>query len=274
MGFAGDDMLIAQISDMHLKPPGELLYRRIDTAGFLERAVAHIVALDPRPDVVLATGDLVDGGTVEEYTLLRRLLAPLSMPVYLIPGNHDARDPMREVFADHAYLPGNGFLQYTVEDRPVRLIALDTLMPGKGYGVMCAERLDWLEARLGESDRPTVLFMHHPPFECGIDAFDGMRLNEGGKRLAEIVSRHRRVERVMCGHVHRPIQVRWAGTMGSIAPSTAHQATLDLQDGAPLSLRMEPPGVALHLWKPDAGLVTHLSYVGTYRGPEPFRPLQ
>lgn len=274
MGFAGDDMLIAQISDMHLKPPGELLYKRIDTAGFLERAVAHVMALDPRPDVVLATGDLVDGGKVEEYALLRRLFAPLSMPVYLIPGNHDARDPMREVFADRAYLPGNGFLQYTVEDGPVRLIALDTLMPGKGFGVMCAERLDWLEARLGESDRPTVLFMHHPPFECGIDAFDGMRLNEGGERLAEIVRRHPRVERVMCGHVHRPIQVRWAGTMGSIAPSTAHQATLDLQDGAPLSLRMEPPGVALHLWKPGAGLVTHLSYVGTYRGPEPFRPLQ
>jgi len=267
-------MLIAQISDMHVKPPGELLYKRIDTASFLERAVAHVMALDPKPDVVLATGDLVDGGKLEEYALLRRLLSPLPMPVYLIPGNHDARDPMREAFPDHAYLPKSGFRQYVVEGLPVRLIALDTLMPGKGHGVMCAERLDWLEARLKESDRPTVLFMHHPPFECGVDAFDELRLNEGSERLTEIVRRHPHVERVMCGHVHRPVQVRWAGTMASIAPSTAHQATLDLHEGAPLSLMMEPPGLALHVWKPSAGLVTHLSYIGTYKGPEPFRSLQ
>lgn len=267
-------MLIAQISDMHVKAPGELLYKRIDTAGFLERAVAHLVALDPRPDVVLATGDLVDGGKPEEYALLRRLLAPLPMPVYLIPGNHDARDAMRAAFPDHAYLPKSGFLQYTVEGLPVRLVALDTLEPGRGYGVMCNQRLDWLDAKLGESDRPTILFVHHPPFECGVDAFDDMRLNEGGERLAAIVRGHPHVERVMCGHVHRPVQVRWAGTMASIAPSTAHQATLDLHEKAPLSLMMEPSGVALHVWKPTAGLVTHLSYIGTYKGPEPFRTLQ
>ena len=264
-------MLIAQISDMHIKPPGELLYQRIDTAGFLERAVAHVNALDPRPDVVLATGDLVDGGKAEEYALLKQLLAPLAMPVHLIPGNHDARDEMRTVFANHAYLPRDGFLHYTIDGLPVRLIALDTLVPGKGHGELCDERLDWLEARLGESDAPTILFMHHPPFDCGIEFFDGHGLMQGGPRLAELVRRHGNVERVMCGHVHRPIQVRWAGTMASIAPSTAHQATLDLRDNAPLSMRMEPPAIALHLWRPGTGLVTHVSYIGTYDGPRPFR---
>jgi 3',5'-cyclic AMP phosphodiesterase CpdA len=264
-------MLMAQISDMHLKPPGELLYRRIDTAGFLRRAVAHLNALDPAPDLVLATGDLVDGGKREEYALLREVLGPLKMPVYLIPGNHDAREAMREVFADHSYLPPSGFLQYTIEDRPVRLIALDTLEPGKSWGELCEERLDWLEARLGESDQLTVIFMHHPPFDCGITAFDDIKLNVGGERLAALVARHGNVERVICGHVHRPIQVRWAGTMASIAPSTAHQATLDLHDAAPHSMMMEPPGVALHLWRPGSGLITHLSYVGTYEGPRPFR---
>jgi 3',5'-cyclic-AMP phosphodiesterase len=266
-------MLIAQISDMHVKAPGELLFKRIDTPSYLEQAVAHINALDPSPDLVLATGDLVEAGKPDEYAHLRRILAPLSMPVYLIPGNHDAREALREAFADHAYLPRSGFIQYAIEGLAVRLIALDTLAPGRTDGVMCAERLDWLEARLGESDRPTILFMHHPPFECGIDPFDHSRLNEGGERLADIVRRHPHVERVMCGHVHRPIQVRWAGTMGSIAPSTAHQATLDFHEKAPYSLMMEPPGVAIHLWKPGAGLVTHLSYIGTYKGPEPFRPL-
>ncbi|HEX9525469.1 MAG TPA: metallophosphoesterase, partial [Reyranella sp.] len=173
-----------------------------------------------------------------------------------------------------AYLPRTGFLHYTIETLPVRLIALDTLVPGNGYGALCRERLDWLEAQLADSDRPTILFMHHPPFDCGIDAFDNAKLNEGGERLAALVRRHDNVERVMCGHVHRPIQMRWAGTMASIAPSTAHQATLDLHDGAPLSMMMEPPGIALHLWRAGTGLVTHVSYIGTYEGPSPFRRTQ
>src|SRR5260370_7551198 len=164
-------MLIAQISDMHSKAEGELLYGRIDTAGFLERAVAHVGALDPPPDVVLATGDLVEGGKSEEYVRLRRLLAPLALLVHLIPGNHDARDALREVFADHAYLPRTGFLHYTIETLPVRLIALDTLVPGKGYGALCRERLDWLEARLAATARPTRPFTPPPPFASAPSTF-------------------------------------------------------------------------------------------------------
>jgi len=265
-------MLIAQLSDPHIKSPGQLLYDRIDTAGYLERAVAHVLKLDPLPDVVVMTGDLVDGGKPEEYAHLRRLIAPLPMPVYVIPGNHDGREALRAAFADQSYFPGSGFLQYTVDDLPVRLIALDTLVEGKGHGELCAERLAWLEARLGEhTTKPAMLFMHHPPFECGIDAFDHARLQEGDDRLAELVRKTRNVERAICGHVHRPIQVRWAGTMASIAPSTAHQATLDLHDGAPLSMMMEPPAIALHQWRPTTGLVTHVSYVGEFDGPKPFR---
>ena len=110
-------MLIAQITDTHIKPDGALAYRRVDTAGFLARAVDHLLHLDPRPDVVLATGDLVDGGTAEEYQRLRWLLAPLPMPVYLIPGNHDDRENLRRVFDHHRYLPRDGsFIQYTVEE--------------------------------------------------------------------------------------------------------------------------------------------------------------
>jgi len=267
-------MLIAQLSDPHIKGPGQLLYDRIDTAGYLERAVAHVLKLDPLPDVVLMTGDLVDGGKPEEYAHLRRLIAPLPMPVYVIPGNHDAREALRTSFADQGYFPASGFLQYTVDNLPIRLIALDTLVEGKGYGALCQERLAWLEARLAEqTDRPAMLFMHHPPFECGIDAFDHARLQEGDDRLAELVRKSGNVERAVCGHVHRPIQVRWAGTMASIAPSTAHQATLDLHDGAPLSMMMEPPAIALHQWRPNTGLVTHVSYVGEFDGPKPFRKL-
>src|SRR5947207_7886533 len=267
-------MLIAQLSDPHIKGPGQLLYDRIDTAGYLERAVAHVLRLDPLPDLVIMTGDLVDGGKAEEYALLRRLLAPLPMPLYVIPGNHDAREPLRAAFADKGFFPAAGFLQYAVEDWPVRLIALDTLVEGKPHGALCEERLDWLEARLAEQTaKPAMLFMHHPPFECGIETFDKSRLLEGDGRLAELVGRHGNVERAVCGHVHRPIQVRWAGAMASIAPSTAHQATLDLHEHSRLTMMMEPPAIALHQWRPGTGLVTHVSYIGEFDGPKPFRKL-
>jgi 3',5'-cyclic-AMP phosphodiesterase len=264
-------MLIAQITDTHIKPEGVLAYGRVDTAAFLAAAVAHINRLDPRPDLVLATGDLVDGGLPEEYARLSPLLAPLTMPVYLIPGNHDAREPLRAAFPQHRYLPQIGFLQYAVEGHAVRLLALDTLTPGKGHGELCRERLDWLAARLAESDRPTAIFMHHPPFECGIAYMDRERLNKGAAELEAIVKRHPQVERVLCGHVHRPIQIRWAGTVASVAPSPAHQLALALDPAAPLRFVMEPPAVALHQWRPGAGLVSHLSFIGDFGGPQPFR---
>ena len=192
----GADMLIVQISDTHLKREGELLFGRLDTQGYLERAVAHVNALDPRPDIALVTGDLVDGGNAEEYANLKRVLSALAIPFYLIPGNHDARDALRQAFPEHDYLPDDGFLHYVVEDLPLRLIALDTLVEGKGHGALSDGQLDWLDARLAESDRPTLLFMHHPPFDVGIAPLDAARLQEGSERLAEIVRRRGNVERV------------------------------------------------------------------------------
>ncbi len=262
-------MLIAQISDTHVMPEGRLMSGRVDTAPYLERAVAHLLALDPRPDVVIATGDLVDAGSEAEYARLRGILAKLPMPVYVVPGNHDARDALRAGFADHAHLQQGDFVQYAIEDHPLRLIGLDTLVEGAPHGELCDARLDWLEARLAESDRPTVIFMHHPPFACGIHEFDTMSLNTGAERLAAIVRRNPQVERVLCGHVHRPIQARWAGTLASIGPSTAHQATLDLRPGVDITFTMDPPAVALHQWR-NGALVTHISYVGDFDGPHPF----
>lgn len=264
-------MLIAQISDLHVGPPGGEMDRRFDTAAHAERAAAHVNRLDPAPDVVLVTGDLVEDGTAEEYRRLRGFLDRLSAPYFLIPGNHDDRDNLRRAFADHGYLQGDGaFLHYVIEDYPLRLIGLDTLLPGKARGELCPARLAWLEARLGEAPgRPTLVFMHHPPFRTGLAHMDRSRLADA-ERLGEIVARHAAcIEGIVCGHVHRPIQRRWHGTVVSTAPSTAHQIALDLRDGEPLSVVMEPPACHLHVWFPDDGLVSHLSYIDPGAKPEP-----
>ena len=87
-------MLIAQITDTHIKAPGKLSYRKVDTCLYLEQCVAHINALMPRPDVVLITGDITDFGRPEEYRQAGLLLNQLTMPYFVIPGNHDLPDAM------------------------------------------------------------------------------------------------------------------------------------------------------------------------------------
>jgi 3',5'-cyclic AMP phosphodiesterase CpdA len=262
-------MLVAQLSDPHIVAPGQLVFGRIDTAAFLVRAVEAVNALDPLPDITVLTGDLVDQGTPVEYAHLRELLKPLRMPVFLIPGNHDGREPMRHAFAGDGYLPASGFLNYTVEEYPLRLIALDTLVPGSGGGTLCQERLAWLEAALADApERPTLVIMHHPPFPTGIDHMDRFGL-ENLAGFAEIVARNPQIERILCGHLHRAIDRRFAGTVASTAPSTAHQIKLDLIPGAPLQFTFEPPGYRLHVWQ-DGGVSSHTAAIGRWPGPYPF----
>src|SRR5512147_468103 len=130
-------MLIAQISDLHLRADGTPVGGRFDSRAALAACVAHLNLLDPRPDAVLATGDLADRGRPEDYATLRAAFATLAMPVHVIPGNHDAREPLRAAFAGWGRLPAFGeFLHHTVEDGPVRLIGLDTVIPGEDGGRM------------------------------------------------------------------------------------------------------------------------------------------
>src|SRR5215212_739016 len=138
------------------------------------------------------------------------------------------RGPLRQAFGGDGYFPTAGFLQYAIEEYPLRLIALDTLVEGKGGGELCHERLSWLDRTLAaQRSRPTVVLMHHPPFPTGIAYMDNHGL-ENAAGLAEIVARHPQVERILCGHLHRAIDRRFAGTVAGTAPSTAHQVRLNL----------------------------------------------
>ncbi|MBI1779133.1 MAG: phosphodiesterase [Proteobacteria bacterium] len=255
-------MLIAQITDLHIRRLGERAYSgEIDTAERLASTVVFLNDFQPRPDLVLATGDLVDYGRAEEYANLRRVLDPLQMPLYLIPGNHDDRAALRAAFPDHGYLPPEGFLHYTIEDRPLRLIGLDTIDPGKGSGLMCTERIAWLDARLAEAPgRPTLIFMHHPPFMTGIKEMDDLWCF-GGDRMGEVVQRHPQVERVICGHLHRATQMRWYGTIALSTPATAPEVALTLRGHGTHGWELAPPHVGFHLWQDKAGLVSHVAAV-------------
>jgi 3',5'-cyclic AMP phosphodiesterase CpdA len=264
-------MLIAQISDLHLRLPGEKAYGVVDTASMLPPAVAALNRFKPQPTLTVISGDLTDSCQPQEYAHLQSMLAPLQMPYFLVPGNHDSREEIVAAFPQHAYLRQmSGFVQYVIEDYPLRILALDTLVPMHTHGALCPERLDWLERKLAEQPRrPTVIVMHHPPFATGIGHMDAVGLLQGGPELEELVSRYPNVERILCGHVHRSIFRRFGGTVASICPSPAHQLALNLHPGARSGFVMEPPGFHLHMWQ-DGALITHHAVIGDYPGPYSF----
>jgi 3',5'-cyclic-AMP phosphodiesterase len=263
---------IAQISDLHIRPPGTLAYGRVDTAKALERCVAALNAFTPAPDFVVISGDLADTPNAEEYDNLKPLLAPMKLPFAGIPGNHDSRELMRSAFPDAPYAFSSGALNQKIEVGELDLLLLDSSVPGKPHGLLEPPTLQWLEQSLSSSaSRPALLFLHHPPFIAGIWHMDRQNLRNASD-LADIVRRHPRVRLIATGHLHRAIVTMFAGVPCTICPAPNHAVDLDLAHLRQPSFRIEPPAFHLHAWFPDEGghLVTHQVPIGEFDGPHPF----
>jgi Icc protein len=265
-------MLICQLTDLHVRPRGQAANRVSETNMLTERAFRVVAAFNPRPDVVIITGDLTECGLDSEYANLAAMMGrTLSMPVYVIPGNHDRRDNLRKTLA---HLPGvtqdPHFVQYAVEDYPVRLVMLDTLVPGASHGELSAAQVAWLDRTLAEQPaKPTLIAMHHPPFVTGIPHMDKIALLNPD-RFRGVVARHHQVQRIICGHHHRAIVGQCEHTIVSISPSVAHQVELTFDQFDPGAFNFEPPAFQLLTWQPTNGFVSHTVYIENYPGPFPF----
>ena len=266
-------LLIAQISDLHIKRPGERAYEMVDTAAALERCIGHLNAFRPRPAFVVISGDLVDRGLEEEYAHVRRLLERLELPFAAIPGNHDQRELFRHTFSDQAFAQQSGPTNLRIEAGGLVLLLLDSSVPGKDFGELDSATLHWLDGELAAAPkRPALVFLHHPPFETGIAHMDRQNLRDAQK-LAAVVERHAQVRLIAAGHVHRAVTTLFAGVAASICPAPNHAVDLDLGNERVPSLRIEPPAFHLHAWFAGDGfgrLVTHFVPIGEFPGPYPF----
>ena len=217
-------MLIAQITDTHIKPRGRLAYGNVlDSSSCLKNVVKHCNEFNPTIDLVFVTGDLTDSGQLEEYEEFNKILGDLKIPWFVIPGNHDNKQILMNFFDEHEYLPRNQkFCNYVIDKYPFVLIGLDTTVSGENYGEFCNERLRWLDINLKRySSKPTLLFMHHPPFVTGIDGMDNQNL-KNSSRFFEILRSYPQVKHIACGHVHRASETVIDGVGISIAPNDAH----------------------------------------------------
>lgn len=235
-------MRIVQITDTHIVAKGShwLSDPSTQTEGRLSRAIARINQL--APDAVILSGDATDDGSPASYKHLKELLAPLEAPLFLTPGNHDDRDALRTAFS----LP-EGFIQYTVDAFPVRLLCLDSHIPGEAGGLLCDQRLDWLEAALQtHPEKPTLLFLHHPPVKTGMKCFDKILLAPS-PRFESLVQRHPQILALLCGHYHHLCISTYGSKLCYLAPSVApvhYFAHPD--DDEPAAIELDDPAITLH----------------------------
>ena len=252
-------MLIAQITDLHLGfggPDGP----DHNTSRFKE-VIAHLQELSVKPDLLLLTGDLVETGQNWAYARVKQMCDPLNIPTFFTMGNHDDRSAFEAVF--NTGLMKDGFLNYTIDKYDLRIIVLDTLEPGRHGAGFCETRASWLSERLAEqSERPTLIVMHHPPIDTGIGWLTASPDDEWVKRFGKIISGYENIVRILAGHIHRNIFQRFQDTIVTVSHAVAPRVSLDLAPIDPhvpdnrILLSDAIGGYTLHHWNGDV-LTTH-----------------
>lgn len=257
--MAAEPFLLAQLSDPHISDEDD------GPARALAAAVRSVAAVDPVPGAVLVSGDLAEHGSASEYERARELLAPLTMPVHVLAGNHDDRVALRKSFPLPLAVAESGDYRYVTRCGPLRLVGCDTTQPGRDDGAFGADRLAWLEARLTEDrDTPTIVAMHHLPLPTGIPAMDALGLPRADRvAIDELVAAFPHVGVIVTGHVHRAVVGSLGGCAVFACPSTHMQLILDLREPTRVSVVPEPPAFGLHV--AVAGeLVSHVQPIGDW----------
>lgn len=252
-------MIIAQITDLHIGFPAKPGDPQNDLR--LTETLDVIASLNPRPDLILATGDLTNDGHPEQYERLLELVADCDIPIHWMIGNHDQRAPMRAAFN----IPdeGNDFVSSVLEFDDLRLVLLDSHGPGLHGGGFGADQADWLDRQLAaRPDTATILAIHHSPIFTGISWMPVSNGNGWETRLSEAVAPHKQVKKLICGHVHRSVDAMWNDVPVAVCSSTAPQLAVNLTpidadapDERPLVVN-EAPAFAIHIWN-GSYLMTH-----------------
>lgn len=193
---------IVQITDLHLfRDPDERLFG-IPTRELLQDVLDHVAEHAGRVDHLVITGDHSHDDLPETYEALREMLAPWLDRLWQLPGNHDARGVLRDVFGDRIDGRGDDRISFSFPAGGWRCLGLDTQVAGEVGGRLDEEHIAWIRAELREHDPAgAVVFMHHPPLATGLDWLDRIGL-EGKELLRELLAAEPRLRLVCCGHIH------------------------------------------------------------------------
>ncbi len=224
---------VVVFTDLHMLSLGKTILD-MDPAERLSAAIGHINRTVSDAAHVIVTGDLTHWGNRSAYLRLRDTLTELKAPLTLTLGNHDRRAAFLEIFPDAAR-DENGFIQTVLDIGGYRLIVLDSLddsgaeNPPVHSGVLCEQRLEFLDRELNAAkNKPVVIFMHHPPHQVGFVGMDRIRLRNGDA-FYTLIEKHGNVKQLICGHVHRSISGAHRGVPFAVFKSTVDQQPFDFE---------------------------------------------
>lgn len=238
------------LTDLHIRAPGETIIG-LDPIARFRAALDQAVADHPDAAGLVVAGDLTNEGSDVEYGALRAALPARTPPIHWMLGNHDRRAAFRRAFPDAPTDPA-GFVQQVVDLPGWRLILLDTLdekAPDMHSGLLCADRLAWLDSALaGAAGRLPLVFAHHPPVETGFAGMDMIALRNGADLMARLTAA--KVPLLVCGHVHRFMTVASGAVPVTIFKSTCHQMPLEFGPSSIHAATADPGGYGLLLLRP------------------------
>ena len=218
--------LLGQLTDLHIRVGPD----DVEGARRVAATVAAAAEFAPALTAVLITGDIAENGTQGEYERARELLAPLTMPIHVIAGNHDNAGALAAAFGTET--------RWAARVGSLRVVGCDTTVRGTDGGALNGDRLAWVADRLAEDATPTVLAMHHPPVDTGILAMDEIGIPAADRAATAMLS----------------------GCPVVLCPSAERQLALDLAGGDDVEFTAGPPGFMVHIWK-DGDLVSHVQPV-------------
>tara|TARA_B100000575_G_scaffold84827_1_gene66996 strand:- start:167 stop:1000 length:834 start_codon:yes stop_codon:yes gene_type:complete len=239
---------LIQLSDLHLVPPGKLTSKVLDTNSILEETINEILRKKDyfgKIECLVVTGDVSDDGSIESYLSAHEKLIKLNVPFLVIPGNHDLRNPMREVFNEHVEFSTNSSqFDWVFKYEETVIVGLDSLVEGENFGFLEKTSLEFLSNQLSiHNGSDIVLLIHHPPIKTGIYFMDKIGLTNSSD-LAECLKVTNHPVRILCGHVHGV----YHGLLGIhpvvSAPSVCSAFEFNRKKFAPVGFNREPTGYA------------------------------
>jgi len=243
-------MLIIQISDTHISQPDPCVPHTLERIKVLKSFIEHVSKMDEVPDLILHTGDVSQNGKPEEYEIVKSIMKDMGIPVFFALGNRDIDVNLIESLKGLGGATlADGFLIYSIDDFPVRLIAMDTQKRNSRIGTTCSVRLSILDKLLKEQpNTPTAIFMHHPAFQVPTSDYpfqfsDTVAANS----FLRMVESHKQIVQLFCGHMHRQFSVQLRTCNASITPSLSSDNRL----GDYEQELTERPLFQMHRWKSD-----------------------
>ena len=230
--MASDTTLrIAQLTDTHLFADASQTMLGCQTNQTFQRAIAKLQTLTPQPDLLLLTGDLSQDDSEESYEYLHDTIAPLNIPTYWLPGNHDQNlEALFEILSESPCSPSKA-----IQQGGWQILLLGTMLPQQVQGRLAQEALDWLEEQLkSEPSLPTLVALHHHPVPIGSAWMDGIALENAEEFLA-VCDRHPQIKLVLNGHIHQAFEsdrqdVTFLGSPSTSVQFQAQQAAMALDE--------------------------------------------